>query len=144
MAEQQTYRNHIRVFPLHHFFVLPVLLANVINALWRMWLTPTTSTAFAALVAAAILMGAVAARMMALKVQDRIIRLEMRQRLAAVLPAELQTRVDQLTLQQLIALRFASDAELPALVRDVLGGKYTTGRAIKQQVKDWQPDWLRA
>jgi hypothetical protein len=77
-------------------------------------------------------------------VQDRVIRLEMRLRLQRILPPELQTRIQDLTHRQLVALRFASDAELPVLVREILDGKLTTGKEIKLRVKNWQGDWLRA
>ena len=145
MAErQQSYPNHVRWFPPIHFFVVPVLLVNVLNALRHIWLSPSLATAFAAVVAAAVLMGIVLARVMANTVQDRVIRLEMRLRLARLLPADLQARIPDLTPKQLVALRFAGDAELPALVRDVLAGKCGTQKDIKLQVKNWQADWLRA
>ena len=141
---QQSYANHVRWFPPFHFFVLPVLLGNVLNALRHVWLGPSRSTAFAALVAAAILLGTALARVMANTVQDRVIRLEMRLRLGHLLPADLQARISDLTPEQLVALRFAGDAELPTLVRDVLAGKYRSRKEIKLQVKNWQADWLRA
>ncbi len=81
---------------------------------------------------------------MALNVQDRVIRVEMRQRLTGVLPPDLQPRIRELTRQQLVALRFACDAELPGLVREVLEGRLKTSKEIKLRVKDWQADWLRA
>jgi hypothetical protein len=68
----------------------------------------------------------------------------MRLRLRQILPPELQTRIQDLTHRQLVALRFASDAELPELVREILDGKLTTGKEIKLRVKNWQGDWLRA
>ena len=145
MADRtQSYANHVRWFPPFHFFVVPVLLANVLNTLRHIWLTPSLSTAFAAVVAAAILMGVVLARVMVVTVQDRVIRLEMRLRLARLLPADLQARIPDLTPKQLVALRFAADAELTALIRDVVAGKYGTQKEIKLQVKSWQADWLRA
>jgi hypothetical protein len=76
-------------------------------------------------------------------VQDRVIRLEMRVRLERVLGASRRLDIDRLTLPQLVGLRFASDAELPALVDDVLAGRITEPDAIKKRVKDWQADWLR-
>ena len=145
MAERvQSYANHVRWFPPFHFFVIPVLLANVLNVLRHVWLDPSLSTAFAAFVAAAILMGVVLARVMVATVQDRVIRLEMHLRLARLLPADLQARILELTPKQLVALRFACDAELPALVRDVLAGKCGSQKEIKLQVKSWQADRLRA
>jgi len=81
---------------------------------------------------------------MALTVQDRLIRLEMRLRLRQLLPPDLQPRINDLTHRQLVAMRFASDAELAELVREVLAGKLTTPKDIKLRVKNWQADWLRA
>jgi hypothetical protein len=83
-------------------------------------------------------------RIFVLTVQDRVIRLEMRLRLAELLPAELRPRILEFTVGQLIALRFASDAELPALARKVLDDKLDDRKAIKQMVKDWQADYQRA
>ena len=85
-----------------------------------------------------------AARVMALTVQARVIRLEMRLRLSSCLPPDLRGRIGDLTLRQLTALRFASDAEIADLVRDVLAGKLANQREIKMRVKDWQGDFLRA
>ena len=140
----QTYDNHVRWLPPFHFFVLPVLLVNALNAIRHVWLAPTRSTGFALLVALAVLLLAMMARVMAITVQDRVIRLEMRLRLRDCLPADLQARIRELTLKQLVALRFASDAEMPELVREVLGGQLTTQKAIKMRVKNWQGDFLRA
>jgi hypothetical protein len=144
MATPQTYQNHVRWLPPFHFFVLPVLLINVLNMLRYLWNAPSLGAAFGVLVAAALFMTALLARMMAITVQDRVIRLEMRLRLHEALPADLRSRIQDLTPRQLTALRFASDAELPDLVREVLGGGLATSRAIKQRVKDWQGDYLRA
>lgn len=146
MAERtQTYKNHRQIFPLFHFFVAPVLLINLLNALRYLLIDGLTRHAIWDVIVAAALVGlALSARFMALTVQDRIIRLEMRQRLAMCLTPDLQPRITDLTRQQLVALRFASDAELNDLVRDVLGGKLATTKEIKLRVKNWQADWLRA
>ena len=145
MAERvQTYKNHARLMPAYHLFVLPVLFVNFLNAIRHVWLLPTLSMVGQLLVAAALLTLAFVARIMALTVQDRVIRLEMRLRLRDILPADLQPRIAELTRGQLVALRFASDAELPALARDVLDGRTTTTKDIKMRVKNWQADWLRA
>ena len=112
--------------------------------LWRVWQVPSLGTAFAVLVAAALLMAALLSRVMALTVQDRVIRLEMRSRLHEILPADLQKRINELAPKQLVGLRFAGDAELPGLVREVLDGKLADQAAIKKAVKDWQGDYLRA
>jgi len=144
MAEPQSYKNHVRRLPPFHFFVMPVLLAYVLNALRHVWLAPSLSTGFGALVAAALLMAALLSRVQALTVQDRVIRLEMRMRLQRLLPADLQSRINDLTPKQYVALRFAGDSELPELVREVLEGRLTTQADIKKRVKNWQGDYLRA
>ena len=145
MAERaQTYKNHPRLLPAFHFFVLPVLLLNLLNEIRRAWRYPSEGALFAAVVAAAFLTLAFLSRIQALTVQDRVIRLEMRLRLRQVLPPELHGRIHDLTHRQLVALRFASDAELSEIVREILDGKLTTGKEIKLRVKNWQADWLRA
>jgi hypothetical protein len=140
----QTLQNHIRLVPLFHFFVLPVLFINVLYTSWNATQMPTGGTAWAFVVAAALLTLSLVARTMVLRVQDRVIRLEMRLRLHEALPAELRNRVPELTPRQLVALRFASDAEMPDLVREVLAGNLVSSRAIKERVKNWQADYLRA
>ena len=141
---EQTYKNHARFFPLFHFFVAPVLLINFLNTLRHLYYRPARDTGWEVIVAAALVGLALAARVMALKVQDRVIRLEMRLRMNQILPADLCARSEQLTPQQLVALRFASDPELAELVREVLDGKLTTQKAIKLRVRQWTPDYLRA
>jgi uncharacterized protein DUF6526 len=145
MAERtQTYKNHARYVPIFHFFALPVLTLNAILSVRHLLVTPNRSTALAFVVAAALMLLALAARQMILAVQDRVIRLEMQLRLRGLLPAPLTGRIGELTPRQLVALRFASDAEMADLVRDVLDGKLATQKAIKLRVKDWQGDYLRA
>jgi len=77
-------------------------------------------------------------------VQDRVIRLEERLRCERLLPADLKPRIAEFTVSQLVALRFASDAELPALARKVLDEKISERKPIKQLVKNWRADYLRA
>jgi hypothetical protein len=77
-------------------------------------------------------------------VQDRVIRLEMRLRMREVCPPDLAARVREFTPAQLVALRFAGDAELPTLARKVLDEKLQDRKAIKSMVRDWQADNLRA
>jgi hypothetical protein len=147
MAAQkaQNLQNHTRLVPPFHMFVLPVLLVNVGWTIYHLVKAGLSfETAFGILMALALLLFALFARLFALTVQDRVIRLEMRLRLAEVLPADLRPRIPDFTVGQLVSLRFASDAELPALARKVLDDKLNERKAIKQLVKDWQGDYLRA
>jgi hypothetical protein len=141
---QQTYANHAKFFPLFHYFVTPVLLINVLVAAWQLIRMPSLGTAWGVVVAAGLVATALAARLMALAVQDRVIRLEMQLRMRQILPADLQSRIADLTPKQLVGLRFASDAELPDLIRQVLSGSLKSTTEIKKAVKNWQGDHLRA
>jgi len=141
----QNLKNHTRLVPLFHFFVLPVLLINVGGAIHHLVRAGISyNSVFGILMALALLLFAFYGRVFALTVQDRVIRLEMRLRLAQILPAELRPRIAEFTPAQLISLRFAGDAELPALARKVLDDKMNNRKAIKQLIKDWQGDYLRA
>lgn len=140
----QNYKNHVRFFPPFHFVAAPITVLYFVNEVRHLWMNPTRSTAFAALVAFGIVAATFASRLMALKVQDRLIRFEMRERMRGLLPADLQARMHELTPSQLVALRFAGDGELADLVRDVLAGKLAGQKAIKLAIKDWKGDYLRA
>jgi len=145
MAESgQTYANHARLFPLFHYVASPILGLNVLWTALEAWHAPSVSSVWAFVVAFGLVATLLASRFMALAVQDRVIRLEMRLRLRQILPADLQARIPELSRSHLVALRFASDAELPELVRRVLSGDLKSSTEIKQAVKDWQGDYLRA
>jgi hypothetical protein len=143
MAEQN-FANHTKIFPPFHFFVVPVLLVNLGVQLYRLKFGITFATVFGILLAVALILGFLSARIFALSVQDRVIRLEERLRYQRLLPADLQPRIQDFTVAQLVSLRFACDAELPALARKVLDEKMQERKAIKQLVKNWKPDYLRA
>lgn len=140
----QSYKNHTRLLPPFHFFVVPVLLVNFLIAIWQVIRAPAVGTAWGLVLAAALLALGFVARGQAISVQDRVIRVEMRLRLQRLLPPDLQPRINDLTTRQLVALRFASDEELPDLVREVLAGNLPSQKSIKMRVKNWQADWLRA
>jgi uncharacterized membrane protein YciS (DUF1049 family) len=144
MAEQNL-ANHGKFFPAYHFFVVPVMAINLIWSIYKLWVTAFSWDGVErVLLALGLALGFLTTRVMALKVQDRVIRLEERLRYDRVLPADLRPRIGEFTVSQLVSLRFASDAELPALARKVLDEKMTERKAIKQLVKAWRPDYLRA
>ena len=143
MTESQSYKTHARMRPAFHFFAAPVLIVNVLVQLWLLRENPSLGNTWAVVVAAALVATAFLSRTQALTVQDRIIRLEMHRRLRRILPADLQTHIPELSPRYLVALRFAGDAELPGLIREVLAGRLKTPKEVKQRVRDWQADWLR-
>lgn len=143
MPETQNYRNHTRWFPLQHFILTPILLFNFVYQGVRLYQTPNWDQAVSLLLAFAFIALAIAARMQALRAQDRVIRLEERLRMKELLPPELYARARQLRTSQLIALRFASDEELPALVERTLAGEFQSTKEIKLAVENWRGDYLR-
>jgi hypothetical protein len=140
----QTYATHRRLFPLFHYVALPILLANVAVAVGHAIRRPSMWNAWLIVVSLALVAGLVASRASTLHVQNRVIALEMRLRLAAVLRPELRMRINELRLRHLIGLRFASDAELPGLVERCLRGELATADAVKREIRDWRPDIARA
>jgi hypothetical protein len=144
-AATQDYKSHRRYDPLWHFSGIMIVafgfIGSVVHAVrhpefyWN-W--------FFAVYAFGILLVVGRARNHTLSVQNRVIRLEMRLKLKELLPPPLAARIGELTVSQLIGLRFASDAELPALVERCLNGQLANGEAVKKEVKNWQADWLRA
>lgn len=140
----QSYSNHRRVFPLYHLFALPILLAHVVVTLVGAVREPSAWTVWMVVVALGIAAAAVANRASSLIVQNRVIGLEMRLRLATVLPVELCQRIPELHLKQLVGLRYAGDAELPGLVERCLRGELATADAVKRAVRQWRPDYVRA
>jgi hypothetical protein len=147
MAETpQSYAHHTRWDPLFHFFVLPVFVLALLLSLVHFFAHITEGDfrdhfhAFLlVLLAAALFVGFGKSRGAALRVQDRVIRLEERLRLATLLPDGLRSRIPELTEGQLIALRFASDAEIPKLVERALNEKLSRDD-IKKSIQNWRPD----
>jgi uncharacterized protein DUF6526 len=151
MAESkpQTLANHGRLDPLYHFFLLPIFGLGVILSLTHFFAHITEGDfrdhfhAFLLiLLAFALLIAVFKIRLYALKVQDRVIRLEERLRLAQLLPDPLRSRIPELSEEQLIALRFASDAEVPKLAERALNEKLSR-KEIKKAIQDWRPDYWR-
>ena len=143
--EEQNLGNHGKYVPVFHFFAIPVFVTNFVWSLVRLWhLGLSFAGIFGVILAAALVILVFEARLFALAVQDRVIRLEERLRYGQVLPADLQARTGELPTNQIVSLRFASDAELPALMRKVLDEKLVQRKAIKQLIKTWRPDYQRA
>jgi len=143
MAEQ-SFQSHAKWVPPFHFFVLPVLLLNIGFQIYWCVKAFTIGGVLSVLVAVALFVGMVMARVMAMKVQDRVIRLEERLRFERVLPADLHPRIGEFTTNQLVALRFAGNAELPELARKVLEENVKDRKEIKRMIKTWRPDFARA
>jgi len=144
MAERspQNFSNHTRFDPPFHFFIMPVFAITLIASIVHLVRRPGLHSAWLVVVMIAALGAIFKIRLNALKVQDRVIRLEERLRLASLLDPSLRPRIPEFTESQLIALRFASDAELPALAARALNEKLAAAD-IKKAVQHWRPDYWR-
>ncbi|MGH9949561.1 MAG: DUF6526 family protein [Pyrinomonadaceae bacterium] len=144
MAEAQNYSNHVRWFPLFHFFLIPVLTLHFLFQAFRFYQEPGLDRGVWVFICFIFIVIALTARLQALKVQDRVIRLEDRLRYKMLLPPELASgAIDNIRLGQMIALRFASDEELPGLVERTLKDEFETPKDIKLAVKNWRGDHHR-
>ena len=150
MAENapQTHATHKSITPAYHYFMFPVVVVYLLWTLYlfgRTWLGGNFSFGLLmnVLVACVLIVVFAYMRLWPLTVQDRVIRLEMKLRLHEVLPDDLRGRIGELTKGQLMAIRFAGDEELPALMREVLDHRITDREEIKKKIKDWQPDHWR-
>ena len=138
----QSFSNHARYDPAFHFFLIPLMGVNIVSALIHLIRHPGLGSFWWLILAIAGLVAVGRTRFYALRVQDRVIRLEERLRLMSVLPEPLRARIGELTDRQLIGLRFASDQELPGLVQRALDEKLALGD-IKKAVTNWRPDYSR-
>jgi len=141
-ASAQNFSNHIRYDPLFHFFILPVFAITLIATIVHLVRRPGLCSAWMVVFMLAAIFALFKVRLYSLKVQDRVIRLEERLRLTALLDASLRPRIGELAEAQLIALRFASDAELPALAARALNEKLAAAE-IKKSIQHWRADEWR-
>jgi hypothetical protein len=139
---QQSYANHTRFDPPFHFFLAPLCIAAVIVSVILLVRHPDMTTILWVILAVGLLAVTTRARIYSLKVQDRVIRLEERLRLSMLLPDAARPRIAELTEPQLIALRFAPDAELPALAVRALN-EGLTNKQIKVSIQSWRADTFR-
>jgi hypothetical protein len=138
----QSYGNHTRFDPLFHFFALPVVMLTVIAALVHCLHRRNWFSLWLVIFSIAIVVVTLKARLYATKLQDRIIRLEERERLYGLLTEPLRSRVGELSEAQLVGLRFASDGEIPGLVEETLAKKLSRAE-IKKSIKVWRADYFR-
>ena len=141
-TSEQNLANHAKFDPLFHFVLMPIVLINVVMTGITAFRTPTLSNHWSIVLAAAALLAVFKIRLYSLKVQTRVIRLEERLRLSQLLPESTRSRIGELSEGQLVALRFAPDAEVPALVEKTLAGGLKNPE-IKKAIGVWRPDMFR-
>ena len=139
---EQSYGTHRRYLPWHHFVVVPILIVHMGVQIVRFASDPGAYNAWLIVFAFGLVVFSFTSRVMSLKAQDRVIRLEERMRLAQLMPGE-QTVIDSLRPGHLVALRFASDDEVAALARRCAQGELNASNDIKKEIRQWRPDYLR-
>ena len=140
---EQNFANHTKWVPLFHYIGAPLAIGLFVWNIKQVINAPSVATTVGLLTALMLVILLAMVRQFPLKVQDRLIRLEEQLRLARLLPADLQSRIGEFSVDQLVAMRFASDAELPELARRVLNEKLTSRKAVKSAIKQWRPDRFR-
>jgi hypothetical protein len=143
MQKTQTFENHARYYPLVHFILVPILGFNVIWQSVRLYQEPNWDRVENILMAFAFIILTVAARLQALKAQDRVIRLEETLRYAKLLTPDLAAKASDFATGNIIALRFASDEELSELVARTLNNEFQNPKELKRAIKNWRGDYLR-
>jgi hypothetical protein len=142
MAQPQSFKNHTRFDPAFHFFILPVLLLNLILAIYatiHRWPSFPHMHLWWIVMSVVLFVMAGVFRGYALKNQDRLIRLEEQLRLADLLSEDQLGLIDALTVDQYVGLRFASDTEVAALAQRAVTENLDR-KQIKQAIINWRPD----
>ena len=139
----QTYANHVRKLPALYVGACAVVGLDLIWNLYRLIRQPGIDAAMTVLFALAVGALAYFVRVNSLTVQNRVVRLEERLRLERLLPEELRSRIPELGVDHLVALRFAGDDEVTGLVREILEERLAARDEIKRRIRDWRADWLR-
>jgi hypothetical protein len=142
--QTQNYANHTQIVPVFHRVLLPVLGLTLIGSCVNLYTSlgdhqRLYSASLIVVLTAALILTTFLARIFALKAQDRAIRAEENLRHLAITGKLLDSRLET---RQIVALRFAGDAEFPLLARRAAEEKLTPD-AIKRAVKEWRPDLYR-
>jgi uncharacterized membrane protein YciS (DUF1049 family) len=139
----QSFERHAKMVPLYHYWGTSFLLIPTLYFAYVAVTDFSLASVLMLVFAIGVNITGLFGRLFALGVQDRVIRLEERLRLERLLPDELRGRIEDVTTDQLIGLRFASDGELVDLTRRVLDGEFADRKSIKRAVKQWRPDHQR-
>ena len=139
----QNFENHAKMVPAYHYWMAPMLLLPTVYLGYGVVVDFSLAGLLSFVFAIGVFLVAFFARWFALGVQDRVIRLEEQLRMERLLPEDLRQRIPEVTTTQMIALRFASDEELPGLVSKALSEGISDRKKLKQEIKQWRADHQR-
>ena len=143
MSQPQSAASHAKMVPMYHYVTFALIFIPTVYFLAQAVTAFSVQTLMTALFGVGVIFATLFARLFPLGVQDRVIRLEERLRLARVLPAEMQGDIDSISTDILIGLRFASDGELTEIVRRIQSGELPDRKSVKAAVKSWRADHQR-
>ncbi len=138
----QNLKNHAKLDPAFHFFLIFVLLANLVVAVVQLVHRPGFITTWFVVMSVVAFVVLFKLRIYPLKVQDRVIRLEERLRLQSLTPLEWHAQIYRLSEDQLIGLRFAGDDEVVELAKQTLEHNWNR-KQIKERIRNWRADYWR-
>jgi hypothetical protein len=141
-AQPQSFANHTRWDPLFHFILVPIATVNLIIVIVHLYRNPSWLSAWILVLALGAVGTLFKMRLYSLKVQNRLICLEEKLRIASVVPSTHRAYIDQLTPTQFVGLRFAADEELAALVERAAKEKLSRAD-IKKAIVKWRADEYR-
>ena len=139
----QSYSSHVRWHPPFHFVLIPILFLHLIWCIFRLYKSPGFGSAEALLLAIGLLLMGFLVRTNPLRAQDRIIRQEEQLRYQRLLPADLAAKASALPIGLIVALRFASDEELPVVAQQAIDGRFAKPDELKRAISSWRGDHFR-
>jgi Family of unknown function (DUF6526) len=142
---KQSYKNHSKYYPAHHFLFYPLLLVFIVYGIYGYANHSDQHEIWICLISGFIFIGWLAFMLRqhyALGNQDRIIRLELRLRYFEITGERFEPLEMNFRFKQLAALRFASDNELPALIKRAIIEQLTSSD-IKKSILKWKEDHMR-
>ncbi|MDX1647640.1 MAG: DUF6526 family protein [Longimicrobiales bacterium] len=140
---EQSFENHAKMVPLYHYWATGLLVVPTLYFAYQTVTSFSVEHLMTLLFAIGVLLAGFFTRVFPLGVQDRLIRLEERLRMERLLPEELKRRIEEISTEHLVGLRFASDEELADLVRRVLDGELRDRKEVKASIRSWRADYQR-
>lgn len=141
--KDQNYSNHTRYLPFLHYFVMPLALVLLFVQTVQAFLEPSPGAFIVTALIFLLICTNLIARLQSLTAQDRVIRLEEFLRYERILPADLVSKAKEIPVKSIVALRFASDEELPGLIQQVIDGSLAGSKEIKKAITNWKGDHYR-
>lgn len=143
--EAQNYRNHRKFYPPHHFIFLPLLFFLEVFGVYKIWKDEENQLLwilFSVIIFLILYLAIMMRQHYALGLQNRLVRLEFKQRYFELFSRRSDVIEEKLSFSQIAALRFAHDEEFKELLYKALN-ENISGDQIKKSIKKWRADHQR-